>query len=68
MNHNEYYPQLVRMFYTNIKTIRTGPIFSLECQVKYTKFILTESVLDYVLGLPPIISLSYLAKNVKLDA
>jgi len=53
---DEYYPQLVRMFYVNIRIVKMGVELSLECQVQYTKFALNESVLDRILGLSPVVS------------
>lgn len=51
---SEYYPQLVRMFYANIRTVKTGLTIALECQVKHTTFTLTESALNTILKLPTI--------------
>jgi len=48
---NEYYPQPVCMFYTNLKVAKVGPVITLECQVKFTRFTLTESNLNKILGL-----------------
>jgi len=50
---DEYHPQLVWMFYANIQIVRMGVEISLECQVKYTKFALSQYVLDRILGLRP---------------
>lgn len=51
---DESYLQLVGMFYANVRTLKMGVIISLECQVKYNKFTLTESKRNQVLGLPTI--------------
>ena len=53
---DECYPQLVRMFYANIQTTKMGVEISLECQVKYIKFTLTESTHNQTLGLPTVTS------------
>lgn len=45
-------PQLVRMFYANLRTIKTSPIISLESQMKHTKLTVTESELNAILNLP----------------
>jgi len=31
---DEYYPQLVRLFYANVRVAKTGSVTTLECQVK----------------------------------
>jgi len=49
---DEYYPQLVHMFYANLRIAKVGPVITLECQVKFTRFTLTESNLNQILGLP----------------
>jgi len=47
----DYYPQLVHIFYANLQIVKTGPVIALECQVKHTKFTLTESELNTILNL-----------------
>lgn len=56
------YPQLIRMFYANLRVVKSGRQISLECQVKYTKFTLTESVLNTILDLP-LVPLPTLSQN-----
>ena len=48
---DEYYPRLVRMFCANVKTVKNGVAISLECQVRHTKFTLTELDLNHILSL-----------------
>jgi len=43
------------MFYANIQIVKMGVELSLECQVKYMKFTLNKTVLDRILGLPPVV-------------
>jgi len=43
---DEYYRRLVRMFYANVGTVKMGDAIFLECQVNYTKFTLTKSILN----------------------
>ena len=64
---DEYYPQLVRMFYANIRIVRPGVELSLECQAKYTKFTPNESVLDRILGLPIVVQLHLSQQETKPD-
>ena len=48
----ESYPQLVRMFYANIRTVKMEQTISLECQVNYTCFTLIKYILiNRILGL-----------------
>ena len=42
------------MFYANIRTLKTGDVITLECQVKNTKFTLTESDLNTIFDLPSV--------------
>lgn len=50
----DYYPQLVHMLYANLRIVKTGPVISLECQVKHTKFTLTKYELNIILHLPTV--------------
>ena len=43
------------MFYANIQSVKMGAEISLECQVKYTKFTLNESILNQIHGLPTVV-------------
>ena len=51
---DEYYPQLVRIFYAKVRVVKIGSVFTLECQVKYTRFTLTESDLKEIIDLPTV--------------
>ena len=42
------------MFYANLRVAKVGPVITLECQVKFTRFTLTESGLNQILGIPTI--------------
>ncbi|KAJ8437690.1 hypothetical protein Cgig2_030712 [Carnegiea gigantea] len=50
----KYYPQLIRMFYANVRTLKTTNWIFFECQVKYTKFTFSESDLNTIFGLPSV--------------
>jgi len=39
------------MFYANLRVAKVGPVITFECQVKFTRFTLTESDLNKILGL-----------------
>ena len=48
---DEHYAQLIWNFYTNVRLAKVGFVITLECQVKYTRFTLTESDLNEILDL-----------------
>ena len=47
---DEFYSQLVRVFYANVRFVKIGAKISFERQVKYIKFTLVEYVLNKILG------------------
>jgi len=63
----EYYLQLVRVLYANFRTVKMGATISLECQVKHTKFALTELDLNHILGLPTITQTLYPRSRLETD-
>jgi len=42
------------MFYANVRTLKTGDVITLKCQVKYTKFTLSEPELNTIFDLPSV--------------
>ena len=42
------------MFYANVQALKTGDVITLECQVKCTKFTLSESELNTIFDLPSV--------------